>query len=103
MCIRDRSEIEQLLAGYAAILGTNPWVERVPFGLRHVVPFYKGSQWAVADADGSSLPIAPYWQGGWQLLAVSGGAPLDLLGEWNGYELFPLCAVVDGAFFELAK
>lgn len=96
-------QIEQLLTGYAAILGANPWVERVPFVLRNVVPSYQARQWALADAYGSSLPIAPYWQGGWQLLAVSGGSPLDLLGEWNGYDLFPLSALVDGAFFELAK
>ncbi len=94
-------QIERLLAGYAATLATNPWVERLPFALRHVIPFYKGGQWAVADGQGNSLPIAASWQGGWQLLAVSGGQALDLLGEWNGSDFFPLSGMLDAKFFEL--
>jgi hypothetical protein len=27
---------------------------------------------------------------GWQLMALAGGSPIDVVGEWDGYQLRPL-------------
>lgn len=94
-------QLEQALMSYATALAANPWLERVPFALRAVVPYYQAAQWWIADSRGQSLPLARYWQGGWQLLALSGGRPIDVLAEWNGSDLFPLSAIVDGMLYEL--
>ena len=70
-------------AGYAAL----PWVGLLPCGLRDVVPLRKGSGWWVRDQAGLGLRLTgPQWT----LLAVSGGAPVDLFGEWDGDRLRPL-------------
>ena len=38
------------------------------------------------------------WSESLRLLALSGGAPVDLAGEWDGERLLPLGAVVDGRY-----
>jgi len=35
------------------------------------------------------------------LLAVSGGRPVDIAGEWNGRVLFPLSVAAEGSFHPL--
>lgn len=79
-------------AGYAAALAAVPWLERFPMLLQAVTPIRAGEQWAVRDGAGHTLPLAPSFAHGWRLLALSGGRPLALFGEWNGATLLPLSA-----------
>ena len=55
----------------------------------------------MCDADGAALPLTPgdYWL----LLAISGGLPLDLAGEWDGRQLRPLGALSDGVYHPLGE
>jgi hypothetical protein len=46
----------------------------------------------VRDAEQRTLPLTPRFQRTWELLAISGGRPVDLIGEWDGDHLFPLAA-----------
>jgi hypothetical protein len=39
----------------------------------------------------------------WRLLALSGGHPLDLTGEWDGAALIPLGAFMRGEFHPLGR
>ena len=39
----------------------------------------------------------------WTLAAISGGHPVVLAGEWDGTELLPLAAIVDGRYEPLAR
>jgi hypothetical protein len=39
----------------------------------------------------------------WKLLAISGGAPVDLAGEWDGDMVLPLGVVADGAYSRLQE
>ena len=41
---------------------------------------------------GAWLPLPPRYDGGWRLLALSGGAPIALCGEWDGRHYLPLSA-----------
>jgi hypothetical protein len=38
---------------------------------------------------------------GWKLLALSGGYPITIFGEWNGRSLLPISAWADGRHVEL--
>jgi hypothetical protein len=85
-----------MLRGYANALGANPWLERWPAALEGVVPRRArgDNAWWLAHADGARLPLAG--SAGWQLAALSGGHPIDVFGEWDGYSVWPLSVVVDG-------
>ena len=79
-----------------------PWLERFPCALSGVTPVCgDGSAWLVRDGDGAALPLAPGEH--WRLLALSGGAPVDLAGEWDGEALLPLGVVADGAYHLLTE
>ena len=82
--------IAQAIAAYAAAIARQPWLERFPFALQSVVPFRREEQWFVRDAAQHILPIAPSYSKGWELLAMSGGHPVQLFGEWDGEFLLPL-------------
>jgi SWIM zinc finger len=92
--------IEAALESYAGALARVPWVERWPMTLGEVVPEMRGGMnapgWHLSDAQGHSLAITPRFAFGWHLLAVSGGHPVQVFGEWDGAMLRPL-AVSNGA------
>ena len=87
--------IDGVLRAYAEALGRNPWQERIPAALRAVVPHQaRAESWCGISADGRRLPLAgPH---GWHLLALSGGHPLDVFGEWDGFSFWPLSAMAEG-------
>lgn len=69
--------------------GLVPWVGQVPAVLSGVTPVRTASgRWWVVDGNGDGLRLS---RGGhWTLLAVSGGRPVDVFGEWDGDQLRPL-------------
>ncbi|MBD2101898.1 SWIM zinc finger domain-containing protein [Leptolyngbya sp. FACHB-261] len=92
------SNLGVALAEYAKALACNPWLEQFPLALNQVIPLRQAETWAVRDETGHLLPLAPNFVQGWQLLALSGGQPLSLFGEWNGETLLPLSAWAEGRF-----
>ncbi len=80
---------ETLLDAYAAALARQPWLREFPAALRAVVTRSAAGTWEAYDADlGVALPLRlPNDQRGWHLLALSGGQPLALFGEWDGRAL----------------
>jgi hypothetical protein len=92
--------IAAYLLTVATALAHQPWLDRFPCVLRDVVPgCADGAEWLVRDRDGAALPLA----GGehWRLLALSGGFPVDLSGEWDGATLLPLGVVAEGVYAPL--
>ena len=91
--------IEPFLADVAESLSHQPWQERFLAVLAQVTPHYDTatSVWRVRDVDGAALPLIPgdYWL----LLAVSGGRPIDLAGEWDGRALRPLGMLGDDGVY----
>ena len=86
--------IAGLLAGYAAALAADPWLDSWPAVLevtpaRSPVP-------AVSDAAGHALPLHPGAGDCWPLLAISGGRPVTVAGEWTPRGLWPLTAWDEG-------
>jgi len=93
--------IAEAVAAHAAALTRNPWLETYPLSLQAVVPVARNGQWIARDSAGQRLPLAPGFGRGWHLLALGGGHPLSLFGEWDGDYLSPLSAFIGDQFHVL--
>lgn len=89
------------LEEFAATLALNPWQDRVGALLTSVTPVPSRDGVVVRDQDGSSFPLAGVDH--WMLLALSGGHPLDLCGEWDGRCFLPLAAIHAGRYHGLRE
>jgi len=82
-----------LLAGYATGLEQDPWLTVWPALLTGTpVPpdgGRPGDRWRLVDPGGVALPLADR-ESLWTLLAVSGGYPVTVAGEWHSGGLLPL-------------
>ena len=83
-----------LLAGYAAALGRDPWLDTWPAVLQATPA--RRPQPCLSDAAGNALPLHPAAGDCWPLFALSGGRPLTVAGEWTPRGLWPLTAWDDG-------
>ena len=92
---------DQLLMTYADVLALNPWLEAIPAPLQTVVAVRRGEQWFARDTNGRLLSLKRDSVSGWKLLALSGGYPITIFGEWNGRSLLPISAWADGRHVEL--
>ena len=93
--------IEPFLASVADALARQPWQERFLAVLAPVTPWCGGTfgSWRVYDTDGAALPLLP---GDYlRLLALSGGRPLEVVGEWDGRALRILGALSEGVYYPL--
>ncbi len=90
------------LGEYAGALAKNPWNERFPIALRSVVPVRRDAGWEIRDEAGDQLALACSNERGWGLVALGGGRPIGLFGEWNGDVLTPLGAWAEGRFLPLS-
>ena len=92
---------DQLLTAYAGVLGLNPWAEAIPAPLQTVVPVRRGEQWLARDNNNRLLSMRCGSTTGWQLIALSGGSPIAIFGEWNGRSLLPVSAHAGGRHVDL--
>ncbi len=99
--LRGAISAEAYLGEVSDALARQPWLSRFPCVLAGVVPVYReaGKQWLLRDHSGAALPI----RSGrcWPLLAISGGYPLNVAGEWENDALTLLGAEVDGVYYPL--
>ncbi|MFL5457530.1 MAG: SWIM zinc finger family protein [Myxococcales bacterium] len=94
-------DVARFLDSAASAYARQPLLDRLCCTLRDVSASYAGGGFAVSDRNGATLPLGGEHH--WRLLAVSGGGPVDVAGEWNGHTLFPLSAVAEGTFHELGE
>ncbi|WP_437206366.1 SWIM zinc finger family protein [Planctomicrobium sp. SH664] len=91
---------QQLIADwldlYAEGLARTPWLNSQGGVLKGVQLSQRGDRWFVRDSAGDSLPLGV--REPWELLAESGGAPFDLMAEWNGDQLLPLGRLINGRY-----
>ncbi|HEX2048533.1 MAG TPA: SWIM zinc finger family protein [Acidimicrobiales bacterium] len=93
------STVEDALAGHARALAANPWLDRLPMVLSDVVPLPDGGR--VRDRTGAAVRLLvdkPAW---WTLVAVSGGRPVGVAGEWQDGALRALAVWADRALTPL--
>ena len=55
----------------------------------------RGNDWRLRDVQGVELSLKMVDQQAWQLLAISGGQPIRIFGEWSGNDLRVLSAWTD--------
>ena len=88
------------LASIAEALRRQPFLERFGCVLTGFCPARTATgDWAVCDAGGAGLPLRRGEH--WHLLALSGGGPIDVAGEWNGERLRPLGVMKAGRYMAL--
>ncbi|HWG14125.1 MAG TPA: SWIM zinc finger family protein [Streptosporangiaceae bacterium] len=84
----EAEDVAGLLDRWAAALGQDPWLTEWP-ALLAGVPVPDQDRWRFTDGSGRSVPLlGPELP--WPLLAVSGGYPVALAGEWSPAGLTPL-------------
>ncbi len=83
---------------YSNALAANPWISLFPAFLENVVPVFQKDKFALVDKDRSLLPILADDDLGWKMMALSGGRPISIFGQWDGTALMPLSAVANGEF-----
>lgn len=82
-----------LRTNYQQALAVNPWLYAYPVYLQRVRPLVHNRQQLLLDASGESLPLHPDYENFYRLLAISGGAPISLFAEFDGYRALPLSVV----------
>ncbi|MEO0516883.1 MAG: SWIM zinc finger family protein [Cyanobacteria bacterium P01_A01_bin.116] len=82
--------VDSAIAQYAKALTANPWLGQFPLVLNQSYIRHHNQQWWLQDGTGDVLPIAPPFSQGWELLAMGGGRPLTVFGEWAGEHFLPL-------------
>jgi hypothetical protein len=95
--------LAEAAAAYGGALACQPWLERFPAVLEAVRPVRVDGGWWLRDAAGAGWPLAPGFGAAWVLLALSGGRPLPVFGEWDGEHFWPLSAWADGRLVLLEK
>jgi hypothetical protein len=85
----DAPSLDTTLDDYASALACQPFLERYPMLLAGVLPDSL-DRTRVRTADGRELRLHPAFRHAVYLLALSGGHPLTLVGEWDGAHLLPL-------------
>jgi hypothetical protein len=85
---------EEALNRYAETISRNPWLDEQPFLIR-ITPLRGAKRILLADDQGQALSLAPAFAADRELLALSGGWPVNLFGLWDGEFFAPLSAVAN--------
>ncbi|WP_304523612.1 SWIM zinc finger family protein [Actinocorallia sp. API 0066] len=83
------TSVTTLLAEYATALARDPWLDHWPTTLTNV-RLARTTPLQIVDPEGDALPL--HTPSPWHLLALSGGTPFTLTGEWTPTGLHPLTA-----------
>lgn len=94
-------DLDAIFEGYTDALAKHPWLAQFPIGLHAMLPFEADGHFYVRDAEGHTLPIAIASDQWWMVMAASGGHPLPIFGEWDGFELHLRTVHTDGRYFSL--
>lgn len=91
--------IDEFFADVALAKAKQPWQERFLCLLQAAIPVYTNNRWYIRDQNGHALPVRH--DNHWQLLAYSGGWPVDFAGQWDGEAVAPLCVLAEGTYHKL--
>ena len=84
----EPGDLTALLGDWAAALEQDPWLTEWPAVLAGTPAEGRG-RWYLADSSGAAVPLLGQ-DSLWLLLAVSGGHPVTVAGEWSPAGLTPL-------------
>lgn len=94
----------EALSGVPRVLAADPWADILPLAVRGLTVLPSagaGSRWLLRDGTGLAVPVAAGPDVRWRLLALSGGRPVDVAGEWDGFGFTPQAAAPAGQIAQL--
>jgi hypothetical protein len=98
--IAGPSDLDALLDTHATALAAQPFLERHPVLLGGLVPD-SADHGIVRDAQGRRIALHPAFRHPLHLLALSGGHPMTVCGEWDGRTLLPLSVWHEGRLYNI--
>ncbi|NKY49123.1 DUF5691 domain-containing protein [Nocardia vermiculata] len=99
--VAESATIAEQLTHHAGALSKDPWLRAWPVLLSEVVPVQNAPGWWLAESDGTAVPIAATADVPWQLIGLSGGHPLTVIGEWTAAGLIPISALSCGELIDV--
>ncbi|BAY85856.1 SWIM-type zinc finger domain-containing protein [Calothrix parasitica NIES-267] len=93
------SNISNMIQEYSQALAKNPWIEKFPAPIRGIIPIKQDDNWFIRDEDKHLIPVKSKFKNSWQLLAISGGYPVNIFGEWDGEYFVPVSVWGDNGYF----
>ncbi len=79
------TSVEEFFTAVAQQVARGPWLSSFGAVLRDVSLVLHDNTWHARDRHGHSIPLRG--RDHWKMLAITGGQPFDLAGEWDGYSL----------------
>ncbi|MEM9848062.1 MAG: hypothetical protein AAF847_09260 [Bacteroidota bacterium] len=88
---------------FTAAISKNPWLFQLAFFLETVVPFISAEHLYLVDLHQQQIPCEMAEASKkWQLLALSGGHPIDVFGIWRNHTFLPLAAQKEKRWVDLS-
>ncbi|BAU14877.1 zinc finger, SWIM domain protein [Leptolyngbya sp. NIES-3755] len=75
--------VSEAIGKYGNAIAQCPWIEQMPIILESVNLVRNSDRWLLQDSAGHNLPYQLETDN-WALLALSGGHPMTVFGEWDG-------------------
>ena len=94
-------DFEAFAQNWATALAAQPWLQIFPAVLSEVRPQAQGKNFFLVDKNEKLLRLDVAENTGWRLVALSGGFPISLFGEWDGAAFRPLSVVAESRFVSL--
>ncbi len=93
--------ISDAIKSYSKVTGDNPWIMDYPFTLNNVIPHIDNNILILLDHKGEGIPVLNKELSIWKIMALSGGKPIDIFGEWTGKELNPIAIIANKRYIAL--
>ncbi|MFK7798561.1 MAG: SWIM zinc finger domain-containing protein [Aureispira sp.] len=92
------NSFEQALTAYSQALSQNPWLQHFPILLEDIRALWSPQEeLLLVDQVGQQIPLdrdtISSVSTQWKILALSGGHPITLMGEWDGHQFRPLSSL----------
>ena len=94
------ASIADALTSCGWAIAREPWIERYPMCISAVPAPVGNSRWVLVDASGA-VPIVASFSRLAELVCVSGGLPVTVVGEWSTEGFLPLTMWADNMVIEL--
>ena len=93
--------LEAFFKQYEKAIAANPWIFDFPCFLEEVIPLIKNGELILVDKKKKKISALNKGNKGWKIVALSGGNPINVFGEWSGELFIPLSVVVDDEIIAL--
>ena len=97
------ADFDAFARAYADALSVQPWLQVFPAVFNEVVPRWQDEGFWMTDRQQKSLRLSASGNEGWKLVALSGGHPVSVFGEWDGSVFRVLAVAAEGKFVSMGR